>query len=90
MELSSASLPSDSSYDAVRQQLHLDIGKIKSQINASKPIGLRLTGAAEALDRAKERMAQAETFWMAAQKTRELAAARVPAAGWRGGRLNMG
>ena len=71
------SLPENSMFENVRQQIMKDIADTKGKINAAKPVGLRLEGCRQALTRAEERNAQADQCLKAAVGAKEAARKEV-------------
>ena len=72
-----AALPDCPEFSTVRAQIQKQIDDTKAKISHTKPLGARMDGCRNALDRARKRQATAEAAFQAATLAREAADAQV-------------
>ena len=77
LQASLAALPDCQEFLAVRNQLLKQIEETKTKVSSSKPLGARLDGCRNALERARQRQATAEAALQAATLARDAAKSQV-------------
>ena len=77
LENSLAALPPGPEYQCIRDQISTQIAQTKAKICSTRPLGARLDGCRDALERAKHRLTSAESLAQAAIAAQTEAASQV-------------